>query len=601
MNNLLKTIKNFIVLIQKKNEHILAYILFGSLIEASILFLNLYFSSQIINLVIKKEYGLCKQYVLIFLILIALFESLMNVCKQKINQVKEVSTRNINERVLRKTYVYDFEKLETNHAIDILRRTKGTLEGIGGVSAAIEGLYRIFNTFFTFIFSLFFVIMLFTKKGNQETFITSTFSTVLILILYICIFMIQIFFMRKVQKVFNTLILKNDHNNAVGQYIIDTMMDQKNGKDIRIYSLKDILNRIYEKYYEDSFREYFNTGKISGRYNAVIAFLGQISAGICYIVIGAKAISGVIEIGDIFLYIGAINRLMSSLQENIGSILGFIYKWNYLKELQEFILMPEESDGQDDMEHMEQEHIIEFHDVSFKYPNSDDYVLSHINLTISSGDKVAIVGYNGAGKTTLVKLLCRLYKPTEGMIKIDGIDIQTLKFKEYIKLFSVIFQDFQLFSFPLEENLTAGETPEYEKLWRYVEQVNLKKRVKMMKDGLKTQLYNDNGNGVEISGGEAQRFSIVRALYKDAGFVIMDEPTAALDPIAEAEIYEQLNNMVKKRTTIFISHRMSSCRFCKRIIVMNQGSIVEEGNHEELMKKNGIYAELFMVQAKYYV
>lgn len=601
MNNLLKTIKNFIVLIQKKNEHILAYILFGSLIEASILFLNLYFSSQIINLVIKKEYGLCKQYVLMFLILIALFESLMNVCKQKINQVKEVSTRNINERVLRKTYVYDFEKLETNHAIDILRRTKGTLEGIGGVSAAIEGLYRIFNTFFTFIFSLFFVIMLFTKKGNQETFITSTFSTVLILILYICIFMIQIFFMRKVQKVFNTLILKNDHNNAVGQYIIDTMMDQKNGKDIRIYSLKDILNRIYEKYYEDSFREYFNTGKISGRYNAVIAFLGQISAGICYIVIGAKAISGVIEIGDIFLYIGAINRLMSSLQENIGSILGFIYKWNYLKELQEFILMPEESDGQDDMEHMEQEHIIEFHDVSFKYPNSDDYVLSHINLTISSGDKVAIVGYNGAGKTTLVKLLCRLYKPTEGMIKIDGIDIQTLKFKEYIKLFSVIFQDFQLFSFPLEENLTAGETPEYEKLWRYVEQVNLKKRVKMMKDGLKTQLYNDNGNGVEISGGEAQRFSIVRALYKDAGFVIMDEPTAALDPIAEAEIYEQLNNMVKKRTTIFISHRMSSCRFCKRIIVMNQGSIVEEGNHEELMKKNGIYAELFMVQAKYYV
>lgn len=600
MNKLIKTIKDFVSLLQMKKEHILVHMSIGSFFEASIPYINLYFSAQIINMIIKKEYGMCKRYVLIFLSLIAICEVIKKACMQKLNQIKEVSTRNINEKVLRKAYIYDFEKLETDNAIDILRRAKGTLEGIGGVPAAMDSLYRIFSTFFTILFSLFFVIVLFSKTSAYGNFFSSAKSTVAILFLYIVISIVMLILMSKAQNVFNVLVLENDHNNAVGQYVTDIMINQKNGKDIRIYSLKNILNNIYEKYYVNSLGVYLSTGKITGRYYSLIAFLGQVLAGASYILIGAKAIYGVIGIGDIFLYIGAINSLMGSIGVNIGNITGFLYKWNYLKELLEFISMPDKVDGQEDIVNLEKEHVIEFHDVSFKYPNSEAYVLRHINLKIDPGDKIAIVGYNGAGKTTLVKLLCRLYKPTEGTITIDEVDIQTLKYKEYVKIFSAIFQDFKLFSLPLDENIVSGQEPDSEKLWRCIEQVNLRRRVELMGQGLQTQLYNDNGNGVEISGGEAQRFAIARALYKNSGFMIMDEPTAALDPIAEAEIYEQMNEMVKGKTTIFISHRMSSCRFCKKIIVIDQGSIVEQGDHNELVKEDGIYAKLFAVQARYY-
>lgn len=599
-NKLFKTIKQFIQLIETKKEHILGNMLIGSCTEACIPYVNLCFSAELINLIIQKDYERCKNAILLFLGLIAVLEIVQKACRQKMNQIKEVSTRNINEKVIKKAYVYDFERLETDNIIDILHRTKGTLEGIGGVPAALDSLYRIFHTFFTILLSLFFIIILFSKTGAKDNFFCSAQSTVVILVFYFFVSIIELFLMRKVQKAFNVLVMKNDHNNAVGQYIIDTMINQKNGKDIRIYSLKKLLNHIFEKYYEEALGDYLGTSKKTGMYFAVSAFLGQIAAGVCYIMVGAKAVYGVIDVGDIFLYIGAINSLMTSIGDNVGSIMGFLYKWNYLKELLNFISMPDEIDGQEEMKSCQKEHVFEFRNVSFRYPNSEEYVLRHIDLKINTGDKIAIVGYNGAGKTTLVKLLCRLYKPTEGKITIDGVDIQNFKFEEYVKLFSVIFQDFKLFSLPLEENITSGKAADYEKLWNCIDQVHLRQRVEIMRDGLKTQLYNDNGNGIEISGGEAQRFSIARALYKDAEFVIMDEPTAALDPLAEAEIYEQLNEMVRGKTTIFISHRMSSCKFCENIIVMDRGSIVERGSHEELMSRQGIYAELFGVQAKYY-
>lgn len=600
MKKLITTIKQFIHLIEAKKEHVLTNLIVGSGIEACIPYINLYFSAQIINLIVRKDYGKCKFNILIFLSLIAVFEIIQKACKQKVNQIKEVSTQNINEKVMKKAYVYDFEKLETNNAIDILRRAKGTLEGIGGVPAALDSLYRMFLTFFTILFSSFLIVILFSKTDTQGNFFCSAQSTVVILALYFLVSVLELLIMRKVQKAFNVLVMKNDHNNAIGQYVTDTMINQKNGANIRIYSLKNLLNHIFEKYYEASLGDYLSTSKKTGKYYAVCAFLRQITAGFCYIMIGAKAIYGVIDIGDVFLYIGAISSLMSSIGDNVGSILGFLYKWNFLKDLVDFISMSDEKDGQEEIADCETDHVFEFKDVSFRYPNSEEYVLNHINLKIYAGDKIAIVGYNGAGKTTLVKLLCRLYKPTDGMITVDGVDIQSFKFEEYVKLFSVIFQDFKLFSFPLDENIVSGKTVDNQKLSYCIDQVNLGHRVEAMEDGLQTQLYNDNGNGVEISGGEAQRFSIARALYKNAEFVIMDEPTAALDPIAEAEIYEQLNEMVKGKTTIFISHRMSSCKFCKNIIVLNQGSIVEQGNHEELMKKQGIYKELFEVQAKYY-
>ena len=226
--------------------------------------------------------------------------------------------------------------------------------------------------------------------------------------------------------------------------------------------------------------------------------------------------------------------------------------------------------------------------------------LNDVSLNIEEGEFVFIVGDSGSGKSTLIKLLLKELEPTEGTITLNGIDIWKYNYEEYTRAFSVVFQDFAMFSLPVGENIAASSAVDEERAWEVLDQVELSGRVRAMKDGLKTQLYNNNGAGVDVSGGEAQRLAIARALYKDAPFVILDEPTAALDPIAEAQIYENFNEMVKNKTAIYISHRMSSCKFCDRIVVLDTGSIAEMGTHDTLLAENGIYAELYRTQAQYY-
>ena len=244
---------------------------------------------------------------------------------------------------------------------------------------------------------------------------------------------------------------------------------------------------------------------------------------------------------------------------------------------------------------------LSFYNVSFKYPGSDKYILKDINMNFNIGEKLALVGLNGAGKTTLIKLLLRLYEPTEGEIRLNGIDIGKYDYDEYVQIFSVVFQDFGIFDFPLDENIAASEDVDSARVKKVIDQVGLTELVNSLPDKERTLLYHENGDGVALSGGEAQKVAIARALYKDAPFVILDEPTAALDPIAEAEIYENFDTLVGDKTAIYISHRMSSCKFCDRIVVINNGRIEEEGSHDSLMDKNGLYAKMYNTQANYYV
>ena len=214
---------------------------------------------------------------------------------------------------------------------------------------------------------------------------------------------------------------------------------------------------------------------------------------------------------------------------------------------------------------------------------------------------MAVVGKNGAGKTTFIKLLCRLYDPTSGYITLNGVDIRKYNYEEYLSLFGVVFQDFNLFAFPVDQNVSSSIRPDEERVWRCLEMSGAKGKVEAMENKLKTSLYKYDEGGVEISGGEAQKIAIARGLYKDAPFVILDEPTAALDPISEYEIYSYFNDMVDDKTSVFISHRMSSCRFCNDIVVFDKGQNVQRGSHDALMEdKEGIYYKLFNAQAKYY-
>ena len=247
------------------------------------------------------------------------------------------------------------------------------------------------------------------------------------------------------------------------------------------------------------------------------------------------------------------------------------------------------------------EYELAFENVSFRYPGSEIPVLKNVNCRINIRGKMAVVGRNGAGKTTFIKLLCRLYDPTEGRITLNGVDIRKYSQEEYRGLFSVVFQDFKLFSFSVGENVAAGYEWQEEKLWDALRQAEADGFVRDMEKQLDTYLYKDLRDGVAVSGGEAQKLALARALYKDAPVVILDEPTAALDAKAEAQIYARFNEMVEGRTSIYISHRMSSCRFCDEIIVFHEGEIVERGSHEELYAAGGRYTQMWNAQARYYV
>lgn len=248
------------------------------------------------------------------------------------------------------------------------------------------------------------------------------------------------------------------------------------------------------------------------------------------------------------------------------------------------------------------EYVVAFHHVSFRYPGSDQYALEDIDMSFRVGEKMAVVGMNGSGKSTFIKLLCRLYDPTEGDITLNGIDIRRYDYQEYLNLFSVVFQDFQLFSFTLGENVAVAETYREEAVAGALEKAGMGDFLKEQEKGLSTVLYRDfDEDGVEVSGGEAQKIALARAVYKGAPIVVLDEPTAALDPLAEYEIYRRFNDLVADRTTVYISHRMSSCRFCGDIAVFHEGRIVQRGSHESLMEETGgKYYELWTAQAQYY-
>ncbi|MBQ1224246.1 MAG: ABC transporter ATP-binding protein, partial [Oscillospiraceae bacterium] len=245
---------------------------------------------------------------------------------------------------------------------------------------------------------------------------------------------------------------------------------------------------------------------------------------------------------------------------------------------------------------------IEFKNVSFTYPEAKEPALKNISFKFRVGEKLAIVGMNGSGKTTLIKLLCRLYDPTNGEIIMNDFNIRKYDYRQYLDLFSVVFQDYKLLSFSLGQNVGAGESYDKTKAENALRGVGFGERLDELEKGLDTKLYKDfDSEGVEISGGEAQKIALARALYKDAPFVILDEPTAALDPLAEAEIYSRFDSIVGNKTAIYISHRLSSCRLCDRILVLDGGEIVQYGSHEELLKdRNGKYFELWNAQAQYY-
>ena len=244
---------------------------------------------------------------------------------------------------------------------------------------------------------------------------------------------------------------------------------------------------------------------------------------------------------------------------------------------------------------------ISFEHVYFRYPGTEAWTLKDVSFRVAQGNHIAMVGKNGSGKTTCIRLLLRLYRPEKGVIRLNGVDIQAYDIEEYWRLLSVVFQDFKLFSFRLWQNIAGSGAKREEALWKALADMGMEQRVREMYAGTDSCLYREyDEQGILISGGEAQKLAIAKALYKDAPVFIMDEPSAALDPVSEAQLYEKTNTLLGEKTMIFISHRLSSCCFCDRILVLRDGVLLEEGSHEQLLKLGGEYRKLWEAQAGYY-
>lgn len=593
----------FLTMVSQGNHRVLFWLLGSAFAAATLPYLSLFFSARILNLLLAKSYRVCLYTVVVFLLTqygLGLFEK---ICRQYLDGQKELCLARTEQKITAKALELEFEKFEKTETMDAIRRTNVSSMGSGNVGDQLIVIHTLITSLLSVLYALFFLLRLFLlSDSSRNNFFTSSFSMLALLLLCgVQLALSSRINRRSTQKKIE-LNQGNDHSNSVANYLVNVMLEERRADDIRIGHLDHFLDVQFGKAMEHFLPMYLDFARFSAITDGKNALLSLLSNFAAYLVIGARALYGVLPIGDVLLYAGSVTRAMSDLQTFLATGSEFDYINSYLSTYEDFIAQPSMAyDGTLPIEKRDDgQYEFAFHDVSFSYPGTNIPVLEHVTLSFAVGEKTALVGRNGAGKTTLIKLLCRLYEPTSGYITLNGIDIRKYSYKEYTQAFSVVFQDFHLFSLPLDENIAAGTEIDEAALQSSLAKVGLTECVQRLPQGTHTRLYNNNGAGVDLSGGEAQRTAIARALYKDAPFVILDEPTAALDPIAEAEIYEQFSQMISGKTAVYISHRMSSCKFCDRIVVLDHGRIAEDGTHDTLLANHGIYANLYETQAQYY-
>lgn len=385
-------------------------------------------------------------------------------------------------------------------------------------------------------------------------------------------------------------------------YLLNVIENFEYGKEERIYGLKDFLISRVAKHLGESDAFYKRQTRELNKSQYFTAVTSFFRDAISYIYLISKVIAGSIQIGSFTMYVGAVSQFSTAMNDMMSSIVNIRRFGLYYDELNKYINMPQTMrEGEKTVDSETGEYTIKFENVSFRYPGSEIYALKNVNITITPSEKLSIVGENGAGKTTFVKLLLRLYDPTEGRILLNGTDIREFDYDEYQNLMAAVFQDFRLFSFTLKENVCFNKECSDEVVIDCLRRSGFGNKLDQLPKGIYTNVYkNFEEDGFEPSGGEGQKIALARALFKDTPVVILDEPTAALDPRAEYEMYQNFNKMSEGKTTIFISHRLSSSRFCDKIAVFAGGEIKEYGSHDELYSKDGMYHELFDMQAKFY-
>lgn len=510
------------------------------------------------------------------------------------------------QNISAKLFKAEYQKLESSDFKELIHKHSEAQDRVFSSFVQFSWMMRDFiSGAVTLIISVIIIIPLlkigFTKTGDtyfeRPVFLLTIFGAIAIMAVIILIVATQM------NKAWFKAGDEYSRLDRIFYYFLNMFSDYNTGKEIRLYKEQNLIEHTAtDKLLTDGEKLLKKASLHTAKSSSFVAILGALVGFGIYLFIGVKGLYGLFGIGSLVLYCGSFMQIINGIMKmavTFGKTAEMVPLVNYYFEI---------VNAKDDMTYGKKEldlsdkFEIEFKNVSFKYPNTESYALKNINIKINNGEHLAVVGRNGSGKTTFIKLMCRLYDVTDGEILINGINIKEYSKESIIKLYSVVFQDFQMFSIPLKDNVCADEECDRDRLYNCLENSNVLDRVEQMPKKEKTYLYKDiDENGVEISGGEAQKLALARALYKDSPVVILDEPTAALDPVAENEIYNRFNSFVDNKTAIYISHRLSSCVFCNRIAVFDKSQLVETGTHQELLNANGKYSELWNAQSKYYV
>lgn len=395
-----------------------------------------------------------------------------------------------------------------------------------------------------------------------------------------------------------------DYENKLW-YTSRASQDAKAAKDIRIFNIKPWLNEVSDKAYNAYVQFHRKANGIYVWGSIVDLLLAFLRNGLAYAYLISLVLRDGLSASQFLLYFSAVGGFAGWVTGILGNLTTMHIQSLDISIIREFIEYHEPfslDDGREISPDPMGKYEIALENVSFKYPGSEKYILKNVNLTLHAGEKLAVVGLNGAGKTTIVKLLCGFYDPTEGRVTLNGTDIREFRRRDYYKMFSAVFQSFSLLASTVAANVAQSEDDiDMQRVRDCTAMAGLIEKIESLPQGYDTLMNRDvYEDAIMLSGGETQRLMLARALYKNAPIIMLDEPTAALDPIAEAELYEKYGDMTSGKSSVYISHRLASTRFCDRILFIEDGGIAEQGTHDELLAKGGRYAELFEVQSRYY-
>ncbi|MFR1518475.1 MAG: ABC transporter ATP-binding protein [Clostridia bacterium] len=603
--------------IRNLRKFLLSLVIFRTIFEAVSPFINIYMSALIIDgIAAGKNWRTLLSYAIITVTLNFIVIFIIRGLNYIINIWKYEFDRRYEMKLSRKFMDMNYADIEN----PMTHRQKDRIKELQNMSGkGIICLYTSFQAmlkaFITIAFSISLTYSLFTAIAPRQAgfygFIASpAFSVILVIFILLNVYISMRANNKITKKMYDILNEIIPFNRIFSYYLDNYITTYHAGKDIRLYNQKDLIeDESIRLFHSNVFVTVNKLVKNQTKYTTIMTVLTIVISMFIYLFVGLKAFAGIFGVGMILRYVGSINEFTNGLTSLMTQFTLLRSNNEALKVYFDYFNIPSRLEQGTipidikKLEHNMDSYEFEFRNVSFRYPGAENYALKNISLKFKCGERIAIVGMNGSGKTTFIKLLCRLYNPIEGEILLNGINIQEYIYQDYCSVFSVVFQDFQLFSCPIGQNIAASMEYDKTEVENCIIKSGFRERLSELPEGTETCIYRDfDEQGIEISGGEAQKLALARALYKNAPFIVLDEPTSALDPAAEFDVYKKFNDISDQKTIVFISHRMSSCHFCERIIVFHEGEIVQNGTHTELLgDKDGKYFALWNAQAQHYI